>query len=143
MKKTKIMYTCGTGWHHDPDYEVYDSVERLKQHKADCWEECGIVRLEITETEWAEEPNEELILENFKKKIEKGHCQMEHPDFYDKEVICDVCGRTTKEYSTISAVNLAGVVMCSGEMEADCKMLFGTQFELQIKADAQTKEKTK
>ena len=134
MKKTKIMYTCGTGWHHDPDYEVYDSVERLKQHKADCWKECGIVRLEITETEWAEEPNEELILENFKKKIEKGHHQMEHPDFYDKEVICDICGRTTKEYSTISSTNLAGVVMCSGEMEADCKGNLRVQYEFESQA---------
>jgi len=50
------MYACGTGWLHDPDYEIYDSVERLKEYSDKCWKECGIVRLEITETEWVEEP---------------------------------------------------------------------------------------
>jgi hypothetical protein len=35
--------------------------------------------------------------------------------------ICDVCGRNTKEYDMIVTTNLAGVIVCSGEMKETCK----------------------
>ena len=42
----RTMYTCSTCWLHDPDFRVYDTIERLKAN-CNCWEECGIVEIEI------------------------------------------------------------------------------------------------
>jgi hypothetical protein len=42
----RTMYTCSTCLAHDPDFSVYDSIERLKA-ACSCWEECGIVEIEV------------------------------------------------------------------------------------------------
>jgi hypothetical protein len=41
--KTKIFYTCGIGWQHDPDIKLFESADLLKA-RTSCWtesEECG------------------------------------------------------------------------------------------------------
>ena len=43
---SRTMYACSTGLAHDPDFSVYDTVERLKD-SCNCWEECGIIEIEI------------------------------------------------------------------------------------------------
>ena len=50
------MYTCGTSFLHDPDVAFYDSVELLKQ-EWECWKECGIVEVVMTESKWVEAQN--------------------------------------------------------------------------------------
>lgn len=52
---SKIMYACQTDWRYEmgeaPDLEgsmpLYSSVEELKKQRT-CWDECGIVEVEIT-----------------------------------------------------------------------------------------------
>jgi hypothetical protein len=47
---TKIVYACKTTWDFDMGEDVvkvYDSIEALKRDRT-CWEECGIVELEVT-----------------------------------------------------------------------------------------------
>lgn len=57
---TKKVYVCGVDWQHEigeemakPDVVVYPSVESLKKHVS-CWEECGIVELELKVIKWVE-----------------------------------------------------------------------------------------
>ncbi len=54
--KTKIFYTCGIGWQHDPDIKLFESADLLKA-RTSCWTECGIVEVEVTEKRWVEEQN--------------------------------------------------------------------------------------
>ena len=42
----RTMYTCSTCLAHEPDFSVYDSIDRLKE-ACSCWEECGIVEIEV------------------------------------------------------------------------------------------------
>lgn len=49
--KTFYAFACGIAYQHEPDYEIYDSVERLKEAHP-YWEECGIVELKIVEHKW-------------------------------------------------------------------------------------------
>lgn len=68
MKFTKnnkrIVYCCGVDYQHEineaPDLEgrmpLYSSVEELKS-KRTCWDECGILRLELKPIEWVEPQN--------------------------------------------------------------------------------------
>lgn len=65
MKKgVKIVYCCGVDFQHEigeaPDLEgkmpLYSSVEELKANKS-CWEECGILKLELVKKEWIEPQN--------------------------------------------------------------------------------------
>ncbi len=55
--KTKKIYVCGVDWQHEigeaSDVIMYPSVESLKKHRT-CWEECGIVELEVKLTKWVE-----------------------------------------------------------------------------------------
>jgi hypothetical protein len=58
---TRKMYMCGVDWQHElceaPDLEgrapLYSSVEELKRLRT-CWEECGIVEVEIQVTKWVQ-----------------------------------------------------------------------------------------
>ena len=48
-------YMCTTAWHHhlcgDPSgTNIYPSVQNLKDAHPNCWEECGIVEVEVTIT---------------------------------------------------------------------------------------------
>lgn len=57
--KTIKVYTCGVDWQHELGHaaggnRVYASVKDLKEH-AKCWEQCGIVELEITLSKWIAE----------------------------------------------------------------------------------------
>ena len=57
-KKTITVYTCGVDYQHElgeayPFTEVYPSIEALKEQR-NCWENCGIVELEITLVKWVE-----------------------------------------------------------------------------------------
>jgi len=71
MAKRKL-YACGVDWQHEigeaPDLEgkmpLYSSVEELKQ-KRTCWDECGIVEIELKVTKWV------LKQDLFKKTIDK------------------------------------------------------------------------
>lgn len=58
--ETKKVYVCGVDWHHEigeaPDVIVYPSVKALKKRRS-CWEECGIVELELKVTKWVEPQN--------------------------------------------------------------------------------------
>lgn len=57
--KTKTFYLCGVDWQHEigeaSDLEgrqpLYSSVKGLKK-KSPCWEECGIVKVEIKLVRW-------------------------------------------------------------------------------------------
>jgi hypothetical protein len=40
------MYVCSTAFEEDPDFEVFESIELLKQNRS-CWKECGILEVEI------------------------------------------------------------------------------------------------
>lgn len=54
MKKT--AYICGTSLAHDldkkniGDIRIYGSVRALKMNES-CWNECGIVKIEITKVQ--------------------------------------------------------------------------------------------
>ncbi len=66
--KTKKVYVCGVDWQHElgevSDYtKVYSTVEDLKRQRS-CWEECGIVELEVKMTKWMEPQN---LFKNIKK----------------------------------------------------------------------------
>lgn len=60
MAKRKL-YACGVDWQHEigeaPDLEgkmpLYSSVEELKR-KRTCWDECGIVEIELKVTKWVQ-----------------------------------------------------------------------------------------
>lgn len=59
----KKVYVCGIDWQHEigeemakPDVVVYPSVESLKKHRT-CWQECGIVEIEMKVTKWVEPQN--------------------------------------------------------------------------------------
>lgn len=53
------MYCCGVDWQHEigeaPDLEgkipLYSSIEKLKA-KRTCWEECGILEIELKPKKW-------------------------------------------------------------------------------------------
>jgi hypothetical protein len=57
----KKLYACGVDWQHEigeaSDLEgkmpLYSSVEVLKKSRK-CWQECGIVELEISLKGWVE-----------------------------------------------------------------------------------------
>lgn len=56
----KVAYMCGVNYQHelDPDnpspVRLYSTVDALKDSEK-CWEECGIVKVEIELAEWVEE----------------------------------------------------------------------------------------
>jgi hypothetical protein len=58
-KSSKIMYCCGIDWSEEigeaPDLEgkipLYSSIEELKSRRT-CWEECGIVEVELTKIKY-------------------------------------------------------------------------------------------
>jgi hypothetical protein len=55
------LYLCGIDYQHELgecDVKVFESVERLKQMQP-CWEQCGIVELQIAirKVTWIEEQN--------------------------------------------------------------------------------------
>lgn len=58
---SKKLYACGIDWQCEigeaPDLEgkmpLYSSIEELKKARP-CWEECGIVELEIKLNSWIE-----------------------------------------------------------------------------------------
>jgi len=60
----RTMYMCGVDWQHElceaPDLEgkapLYTSVEELKRLRT-CWEECGIVEVEVKVTQWVQKQN--------------------------------------------------------------------------------------
>lgn len=56
MKK-RIGYMCGVDFQHEFDHPtsigLYTDVNSLKS-ASPCWEECGIVKVEITVAEWVE-----------------------------------------------------------------------------------------
>lgn len=57
--KSMTMYACGVDWQHEIGEEhglegrmpLYTSVESIEHHRH-CTDECGIVKLELTEVEW-------------------------------------------------------------------------------------------
>ena len=102
--KTKTFYTCGINWQHDPAIKLFDSVERLKEQK-ECWQECGIVKVEVVEKEWVEEQDLDGCVEeenpsfftdpelmgydpddpeqqNLDSITSGGEYMYDHPDFY-------------------------------------------------------------
>lgn len=78
MAKRKLkLYVCGNDWYHElgeemskPDVVMYPSVKSLKKHRT-CWEECGIVELEVKLSTWAKEPMTTDQLFKKYKKIDK------------------------------------------------------------------------
>ena len=58
--ETKKSYVCGVDWQWEigecNDVKLYSSPEALKKDRT-CWEECGIVELEIKVTKWIEPQN--------------------------------------------------------------------------------------
>jgi len=73
MKERIIkVYACGVDFQHElgevSDYtKVYSSPEDLKR-QAPCWEECGIVELEVKLSKWIEPQD---LFKNVKKKVAK------------------------------------------------------------------------
>ncbi len=60
LVKIKV-YTCGVDWQHElgeaaGGNRVYASIGDLKRCKK-CWDECGIVELEISLYKWIEPQN--------------------------------------------------------------------------------------
>lgn len=63
-KGVKIVYACGVDWQHEineaPDLEgkmpLFSSIKELKKHRQ-CWDECGIVEIELTLKKWVEPQN--------------------------------------------------------------------------------------
>ena len=60
-KKVKTVYACGPAWQHemtgDPmGTKVYPTALALQQDN-ECWLECGIVELKVTEVRWVAEPD--------------------------------------------------------------------------------------
>lgn len=60
-KKRKIsVFVCGVDFQHELGYAsdivVYPSVESFKKNRT-CWEQCGIVELEVTLKRWVEPQN--------------------------------------------------------------------------------------
>lgn len=58
MKKKLVKkgYTCGVAWQHelDNDYiKIFKSIKDAKKAKP-CWDECGIVELEVSLKKWVE-----------------------------------------------------------------------------------------
>lgn len=59
--KIHIMYVDGVFWNHHIASEggdkhsipMYNTIEDLKREST-CWQECGIVKVEIVEKEWVE-----------------------------------------------------------------------------------------
>ena len=70
MKKkvSKISYICGVDWQHEVgecnDVQLYSSIKALKKART-CWEECGIVELEIKVKKWVEPQN---LFKNINKR---------------------------------------------------------------------------
>jgi hypothetical protein len=61
MGKKKVVrkvYVCGVDWQHEMEdvaVLVQPSVEALKKGSASkCWEQCGVVELEVTFKRWVE-----------------------------------------------------------------------------------------
>lgn len=56
-KPSKISYVCGVDWQEEigecNDVKLYSSIEALKKARQ-CWQECGIVEIEITVKKWVE-----------------------------------------------------------------------------------------
>ena len=63
-KGVKTLYSCGVDWQHEigeaSDLEgkmpLYSSIKALKKARQ-CWEECGIVELELKLKTWVEPQN--------------------------------------------------------------------------------------
>ena len=56
-----IVYMCAVDWQYElgevNDYtKVYSSVEDLKRQRI-CWEQCGIVEVEVNMIKWIEPQN--------------------------------------------------------------------------------------
>ena len=117
----KTFYMCGIGLQHDPEVMLYKTIVGLKYHKS-CWEECGIVKVSVTEDEWVEEQN--LFID--KPLPWYGKCARCFGGYTDQEctcephiskmeitAICDGCGeKCAGERTTVTTKNLSGVVMC-------------------------------
>ena len=65
----KKSYVCGVDWQQEigecNDIKLYSSVKALKKART-CWEECGIVELEIKVKKWVEP--QDLFKPNKKEK---------------------------------------------------------------------------
>ena len=63
-KNFRTVYTCGVDYQHEiceaPDLEgkmpAFSTIENLKKSKS-CWEECGILELELKPVKWVEPQN--------------------------------------------------------------------------------------
>ena len=59
-----ILYACGVDWQHEFGeasdiegcYNLYSSIENLKKDKK-CYNECGIVELNLSIVKWIEPQN--------------------------------------------------------------------------------------
>jgi len=64
--KSMFLYACGVDWQHEigPDncsdlegkMPLYTSIESIEHHRK-CTDQCGIVKLELTEVEWVKVQN--------------------------------------------------------------------------------------
>lgn len=68
------LYVCETDWLHElgeemktPDVVMYPSVASLKRHRS-CWEECGIVELEVKLNRYVRKSD---FFKKNKKKVDK------------------------------------------------------------------------
>lgn len=77
-KERKLkLYVCGTDWYHElgeemavPDVVVYPSAKSLKKHRT-CWEEDGIVELEVKLSKWVKEPMSSAdLFKKYRKSID-------------------------------------------------------------------------
>jgi hypothetical protein len=67
-KVSKKSYVCGVDWQHEigecNDVKLFSSIKALKKART-CWEECGIVELEIKVKKWVEPQN---LFKNINKR---------------------------------------------------------------------------
>lgn len=77
MAKSKVFkkaYTCGVNWQHDlcddnaHSIEIYGSIKALQKNRT-CWEECGIVELNISVAKWVVEQD---LFRDIRKKTKKS-----------------------------------------------------------------------
>jgi nickel-dependent lactate racemase len=68
---SKKSYVCGIDWQHEigecNDVKLYSSIKALKKARQ-CWEECGIVELEIKVKKWVEPQDLYKSIKNIKKE---------------------------------------------------------------------------
>lgn len=58
--KEITAFVCGTDWQFEcrdilSRTKLFNTIEELKEQKK-CWQECGVVQLEISEVCWLEKP---------------------------------------------------------------------------------------